>query len=516
MVKQSEGYDIRRLIGLLLSKIWIVVICAILVGASSFIYTKFAVPLKYESYTSLYVRSDRSLTTTGNSSEVDMNTLRLSQSLVSTYVVVLQSDSVMDKIGNLLVLEFDEETLASVFKIEDGKITTNSIKNCFTMAAINDTEAMKISAVTTNPEISAALCNMMAQVAPDFLIRVVGAGSVEIIDPAVANYTPVSASIPKNTLLGVLVGTVLAVAFIFVVDFFDDTVKDPDEISDLFNKAVLGEVQNIESGSSSKKKNKDKGKGSDREPRKLLTDKNLPFAVTESYKSIRTNILFSLGTSDKKIIAVSSANPMDGKSTVSANIAIAFAQTSSRVLLIDADMRKPIQHKSFHLSNNKGLSTLIVNMSTFEESIKKDVVENLDVLTSGPMPPNPSELLASAQYTEMLDNLSKVYDYIIIDTPPINVVSDAMIMSNSVSGVLMVLKYGVTTYGDVTDAMKQFELANTNLIGFVLNDIENGGRGSYYKYSYKYYYKYSYKYNADYAYRNSNDEETDDDDDDDD
>lgn len=513
MVKQSEGYDIRRLIALILSKIWIVVVCAILVGASSFLYTKFAVPLKYESYTSLYVRSDRSVSTTGNdNSEVDMNTLRLSQSLVSTYVVVLQSDSVMDKIGNLLVLEFDEETLASVFKIEDGKISTDSIKSCFTMASINDTEAMKISAVTTNPEISAALCNMMAQVAPDFLIRVVGVGSVEIIDPAVADYTPVSASIPKNTLLGFLVGAVIAVAFIFVVDFFDDTVKDPDEISDFFDKAVLGEVQNITTDGSSKKKNKNKNRDSDREPRKLLTDKNIPFSVTESYKSIRTNILFSLGTSDKNIIAVSSANPSEGKSTASANIAIAFAQTSSRVLLIDADMRKPVQHKSFHLSNTKGLSTLIVNMSTFEESIKKTSVDNLDVLTSGPMPPNPSELLASAQYIEMLNKLSKVYDYIIVDTPPINVVSDAMIMSGSVSGILMVLKYGSTTYGDVTEAMKQFELANANLLGFVLNDIESGGRGSYYRY----FYKYSYKYSADYAYRNSSDSDANDDDDDDD
>lgn len=513
MVRQSEGYDIRRLIALILDKIWLVVVCAVLVGTSSFLYTKFAVPLKYESYTSLYVRSDRSGTASDNSvNEVDMNSLNLSKSLVSTYTVVLQSNSVMDKIGNLLVLEFDEETLSSVFTIKDGKISTGSIKSCFTMTAINNTEAMRISAVTTNPEISAALCNLMAQVAPDFLIRVVGAGSVEIIDPAVANYTPISANIPKNTMLGALVGAVIAIGFIFVIDFFDDTVKDPAEISDLFDKAVLGEVQNIVPEGSSKRK-KNKNGNSDRAPRKLLTDKNIPFSVTESYKSIRTNILFSLGTSNNNVIAVSSANPSEGKSTASANIAIAFAQTSSRVLLIDADMRKPVQHKSFRLSNTKGLSTLIVNMSTFDESIKKTSVENLDVLTSGPMPPNPSELLASAHYTEMLNKLSKVYDYIIIDTPPINVVSDAMIMSNNVSGILLVLKYGSTTYGDVSEAMKQFELANTNLLGFVLNDIESSGRGSYYRYSYK----YSYKYSADYAYRNSSgsDSANDDDEDDD-
>ena len=336
MVNQNDGYDIRRLIALVLSKIWVVVICAILFATSSFLYTKFAVPLKYESYTSLYVRSDRTVSTQDNDSEVNMNTLNLSKSLVSTYVVVLQSDSVMDKIGNLLVLEFDDETLASVFTIEDGKISTESIKSCFTMTSIDDTEAMKISAVTTNPEVSAALCNMMAQVAPDFLIRVVGAGSVEIIDPAVPDYTPVSASIPKNTLLGLLAGIVVAVVFIFIVDFVDDTVKDSNDISDLFDKSVLGEVQNISTEGSSKKRKKDW----ERAPRKLLIDKDIPFNVTESYKSIRTNIMFSLGTSDKNVIAISSPNPSEGKSTASANIAIAFAQTSSKVLLIDADMRK--------------------------------------------------------------------------------------------------------------------------------------------------------------------------------
>lgn len=502
MVKQNEGYDIKRLIAVILGKIWIVVVCAILFGTSSFLYTKFAVPLKYESYTSLYVRSDRTVSSGDNGGGVNMGTLNLAKSLVSTYVVVLQSDSVMDKIGNLLVLQFDDETLASVFAIDNGKISTNSIKNCFTMTSLDGTEAMKISAVTTDPEISAALCNMMAQVAPDFLIRVVGAGSVEVIDPAVPNYTPVSASIPKNTLLGVLIGVVVAVAFIFVVDFFDDTVKDSDQISDLFDKAVLGEVQNIAIDGVKKKK-----KDQQNSPRKLLIDKDIPFKVTESYKSIRTNVMFSLGTSDKNIIAVSSPNPSDGKSTASANLAIAFAQTSSKVLLIDADMRKPVQHKLFKLSNTNGLSTLIVNMSSIEDSVKRDVVENLDILTSGPLPPNPSELLSSHSYVKLLDKFSKMYDYIIIDTPPVNVVSDAMVMSNSVSGILLIVKYGNTTYGDISESMKQIELANSNLLGFVLNDIQSSKRSSYYKYKYSYNY---YRYGSDYAYESSDDSEDDD------
>ena len=502
MVKQNDGYDIRRLISLLLGKVWLIVASAILFGICSFLYTKFVVPLKYESYTSLYVRSDRTTataTTDENTGNINLSTLNFSKSLVDTYVVVLKSNSVMDKIGNLLVLEFDEETLASVFVVKDGKISNDSIKSCFTMTSIEETEAMRISAVTTDPEVSAALCNMMAQVAPDFLIRVVGAGSVEVIDPAVPNYNPVSASPVKNALLGFLVGAVIAVGFIFVVDFFDDTIKDSDELSDLFDKAVLGDVQKVVTENTTKKK----GKKSTTQPRMLLVDKDVPFNVAESYKSIRTNILFALGTSNKKIIAVSSPNPSDGKSTASANIAIAFAQTSSKVLLIDADMRKPVQHKTFKLSNTKGLSTLIVNMSTEEESIKPSSVENLDVLTSGPMPPNPSELLSSEQFAQLVKKLARQYDYIIIDTPPINVVSDAMVMTNSVSGIVLVVKHKMTTYADISEALKQFEFAGANMLGFVLNDLQISRRGYYYNYKYKYSYKYS-----DYAYRQDNSEDS--------
>lgn len=501
MVKQNDGYDIRQLISLLLSKIWLIIVCAILFGTCSFLYTKFLVPLKYESYTSLYVRSDRvtatSTTQEENTNSVNLSNLTFSKSLVDTYVVVLKSNSVMDKIGNLLVLEFDEETLSSVFRIQDGRIDTNSIKSCFTMTSIEETEAMKISAVTTDPEISAALCNMMAQVAPDFLIRVVGAGSVEVIDPAVPNYTPVSASAVKNALLGALVGIVVAAGLIFVVDFFDDTVKTSDELSEMFDKAVLGDVQKVVTDDDNKKKKKKKGESS-RQPRMLLVDKVVPFNVVESYKSIRTNIMFALGTSDKKIIAISSPNPSEGKSTASANIALAFAQTNSRVLLIDADMRKSVQHKTFKLSNTKGLSTLIVNMSTPEESIKSDVMENLDVLTSGPMPPNPSELLSSDQYAALIRKLAKQYDYIIIDTPPINVVSDALVMTNSVSGVVLVVKHKMSTYDDIAESLKQLEFAGANMLGFVLNDVQGSRRGYYYNYKYKY--KYSYRY-RDYAYR---------------
>ena len=134
---------------------------------------------------------------------------------------------------------------------------------------------------------------------------------------------------------------------------------------------------------------------------------------------MRTNLIFSLSTSDKKIFAISSPNPSEGKSTTAANIAITLAQADNKVLLIDADMRKPVQHKIFQVKNKIGLSSVIGKMETPAKCIHKNVVKNLDLLPTGPKPPNPSELLASDQTAKILEELSGKYDYIIIDTPPV-------------------------------------------------------------------------------------------------
>ena len=219
----------------------------------------------------------------------------------------------------------------------------------------------------------------------------------------------------------------------------------------------------------------------------------MPFSVVESYKSIRTNINFALSTFDRKIFAVSSSNPGEGKSTMSANIAIALAQGGNRVLLIDADMRKAVQHKIFGISNKRGLSYAISKMSKLDESIQKNVMENLDILPSGPIPPNPSELLASEQMRKILERLASEYAVIVIDTPPINVVTDAMELSDSIAGIVMVLRYGMTSFDDAEASMKRIELANMNMLGFILNDVKRRSGAYYSKYKYKYgkYGKYS-------------------------
>ena len=251
-----------------------------------------------------------------------------------------------------------------------------------------------------------------------------------------------------------------------------------------YKKAIIGEIQEfaVERNDKSSKDNYSK-----------LTDKDIPFYIVERYKSIRTNVNFSLATSDKKIFAVSSANPSEGKSIISANIAIALAQGGNKALLIDADMRKAVQHKIFEIKNKKGLSTAISKMNKLDECIQKNVMENLDVMTSGPLPPNPSELLASENMLAILDELNKKYQIIIIDTPPVNVVTDAMELAKCVSGIVVVLRYGRTTTEDIEAVVKKMEFSKVNMLGFILNGIKNKCSGRYYS-KYKYDYKRGYGY----------------------
>ncbi len=216
------------------------------------------------------------------------------------------------------------------------------------------------------------------------------------------------------------------------------------------------------------------------------------FAVVESYKMIRTNLLFLLSQSNEKSITVSSSVAGEGKSTSAINIAVAFSQLGCRVLLIDADMRKPSVHKKLRLSNEKGLSSILVGFSQLDESIT-EVNPNFHVMTAGPTPPNPSELLGSDQMTALLDKLEHTYDYIIIDTPPVNIVPDALVVAPNTSGIVFVVQDFITPHAQFQKALSSIEFAGVRMLGVILNG-SSGGTTKKYRYRYRYRYG-SYNYN---------------------
>lgn len=209
-----------------------------------------------------------------------------------------------------------------------------------------------------------------------------------------------------------------------------------------------------------------------------------PFQIVEAYKTLRTNLLFTLATAERKTVIVSSAEPHAGKSTTAANLAIVMAQTNFKVLLIDADMRKPSLDRIFHVGRSEGLSKVISTQSVFEDAVVKQVAPNLDLLPAGPIPPNPQELLCSDEMRKFLEKAEKQYHYIFIDAPPINVVSDALMPMAWCAGMLLVVREGQTGRDDVRAAVESVERIEGRILGTVLTDVKSrrGLRGDrYYK-----------------------------------
>lgn len=219
---------------------------------------------------------------------------------------------------------------------------------------------------------------------------------------------------------------------------------------------------------------------------------SIPFRIVEAYKNVRTSLLFSLAPASQKSIVVSSAEPDTGKSTTCSNLAITMSQTGARVLLIDADMRKPVQHKIFQVNNTTGLSELLGGFAKLNDVIHSDVASKMDLITAGPIPPNPSELLGSESMEKLLEVLSEHYDYIFIDTPPINVVADSLLLCGKTAGTLLVTRQKQTTYDELDKAIDSIKSIDGNILGVVITDVKEKEKSyGYYNKSYK---SYDYRY----------------------
>ena len=221
-----------------------------------------------------------------------------------------------------------------------------------------------------------------------------------------------------------------------------------------------------------------------------------PFAIKEAYNSIRTKIMFT-GKGEKcPIFAVTSSLASDGKTTNAVNLAISFAIADQRVLLIDADMRKPSIHRHFGCESRNGLSEVLAGLTT-EINLRKTDTEKLTILTAGQIPPNPAELLSNDKMDTLLEYVRGYFDYVIIDTPPVNIVTDATVLAEKVTGYVFVAQSGKNHIRDIADALHQLEDMNANMVGMILNDPANEAE-NHYGYRYKRYYRSNgYRYGPD-------------------
>ena len=216
--------------------------------------------------------------------------------------------------------------------------------------------------------------------------------------------------------------------------------------------------------------------------RPLITLNNPKSPISESYRTLRTNIQFSSFDQDIRCIMVTSAGPGEGKSTTAANLAVTYAQADKQVLIIDADLRKPTMHHTFNVTNRVGLSNILTNQNIAKDTIADTHIPNLFVLTSGPIPPNPSEMLASKRMKDLMEELMKNFDYIVIDTPPMLAVTDGQIVSTLCDGVLLVVDADSVKSGPAMKAKANLEHVQARILGVVLNNMNRDDKEYYYYY----------------------------------
>lgn len=213
----------------------------------------------------------------------------------------------------------------------------------------------------------------------------------------------------------------------------------------------------------------------------MIVEREPKSIAAESYRTLRTNIQYSSFDEDYKVIVVTSSEPGEGKSTTAGNLALSLAQGEKKVILIDCDLRKPSLHKKFKLSNTVGLSDVIVEKASVP-NVGYKYNNNLTILTSGKVPPNPAEMLGSKSMTALIEALKKVFDYVILDTPPVQAVADAQILATKADGVILVIRAEKTKKDSVHNSLGLLKKVKANIIGTVLNGLEANSNNYYYYY----------------------------------
>ena len=467
MEKKTQEINLNMLGKTILRRAWIIVLAVIICGAGMFVYAKNYVTPTYKASVQLYVNNTSELAAEGK--YIPYSELTAAQSLVKTYVAILDTYDTIREVVACSGLDYSYEQMRSMLSAE----------------AINETELFEVSVVAESPEHAATLADAVATVLPVRIAMFVEGSSVAVVQRAVLPTSPYAPNLVKYTLTGTLVGLFISLVAIVVVELVDNRIKEEEYVSEQYGTRTLAFIPDLLGASG-----KSKSARRDAENQSKMLCDNLGFSAIEAYKMLRTNLMsVTAGKEDLKAFGVTSPEPCDGKSTLAINFAYTLAQTGKKVLLIEADMRKPVVAKRLQLSNNGGLSDILLGKDG--DFIKPSgQLENWDVLCSGKIVENSSELLGSDKMRALMAACREIYDFIVVDLPPVNLVSDAIVASDVLDGMMLTVRLNKTTKMSLENAMGQLEYLNTNLVGFVVTDAKPGGKyGRYGKYSHSYYKK---------------------------
>jgi receptor protein-tyrosine kinase len=433
-----------------------VIACPIVAALAAGIVS-FLLPPVYEAHVSLYVRPAQPLSST----DPTVAAITADQ-VLRTYAALMTQRPILEAVNSQLNLGMRPEDLAKKIKV------TPSTNTLILDVAVQD----------TNPTVARDIAN---QAVADLIDEVKQIQTQEsqlsnsrtgdnlvVTAPAVVPDKPVLPNKVLNIAIAFAAGLLVALGIAFLLDYLDQSIKGDEELIGRLGLIPLGHIAYVPAG---------KVKRSEL----VALDPQSP--SSEAFKALRTSVLFATIDQERKAIVITSPEPGEGKSRTAANLAIALAQASYKTLLIDADFRRPSQHRLFGHVRNVGLSNLIIQDASESEAIRQvDAVPNLWLLPSGPTPPNPSELLGSGRMRELMSKLWNQFSYVIIDTPPVNAVTDASILAASANATIVVIEQGRTTFPALKHTREMLDRVNARTIGAVLNKVRATGGSYYYSY----------------------------------
>ena len=519
----AERQELRQYFALFLRWWWLIAICAALGGGAAYAYSSRITPV-YSASTTLLVQQ----ASAGGSSEY--TALLTSERLARTYAEMITGRAVMEDVIARLGLDVSAAALASRIKVELVRDTqlirlqvedTNPLRAAqisdavaYAFAAQNDLrqqdrfadsltstrqQMQEMSALIE--ETSAAIAaagspiaeqeyaalarletalagyrNTYAMMSNSYeqmrLTAAQSADSVVIAELAEIEYVPIRPRTMQSTALAAVVGAMLAAGVIFLVEYLDDTIKTPDDVSAALGLHTLGAIGRI-----------------GRREKELVVADDSRSPISEAYRALRTNIRMSSLDDPLVTLLVTSPSTTEGKSITVANLAVAMSQTGIKVVVVDADLRRPRQHRLFSLEQSQGLTESLLAGRVDGNLHLTESVDGLCVLPSGELPPNPAELLGSRRMEDLLSELAGLVDLVIVDSPPLLPVTDAAVLAQRVDGVLVVLQAGVTRRAEAQHAVERLRQVNANVLGAVLNAVPMRKGGHYYYYYYHRYYE---------------------------